>query len=253
LGVVEIYVDKPIIDRSKGYKMNISAGYQRLDGKMALNYVRYRHGDPKGDFGRIERQQKFLKALMKKIFRARSVLKFPILINIFADNTSTDLSASEMLQLVGLYRSFEEKDVEMVTLPGKSKMIGRVSYVIPDEEGIKEILSCVKEGRSLQKKEDKDEISYTCKDVKVKILNGCGKSGLASKVKKKLASKGFKVMSVGNADNFQYEKSFILYRPGQSKKAKILQEYVTGALLKSSEKADKNVDVELIIGKDYKL
>ncbi|MEW6189271.1 MAG: LCP family protein [Actinomycetota bacterium] len=157
LGGIEIYVDEPIIDKSRKYAMHIPAGYHKFDGETALNYVRYRHGDPKGDLGRIERQQKFLEAFMDKALRLKHVLKMPTLVNIFADNSRTDLTISEMIQLATFLKSLKKKDVEMVTLPGTPKTIKGVSYIIPDEERIEKILYHVKKGLSLKEfKEGKD-------------------------------------------------------------------------------------------------
>lgn len=54
--------------------LHVKAGCQKIDGVTALAYVRMRYADPKGDIGRIERQQQFLGAVMKKIARATTVL-----------------------------------------------------------------------------------------------------------------------------------------------------------------------------------
>ena len=54
--------------------LHVKAGCQEMDGVTALAYVRMRYADPKGDFGRIERQQQYLGAVMKKIARVTTVL-----------------------------------------------------------------------------------------------------------------------------------------------------------------------------------
>lgn len=54
--------------------LHIKAGCQKINGVTALAYVRMRYADPKGDIGRIERQQQFLGAVMKKISRVTTVL-----------------------------------------------------------------------------------------------------------------------------------------------------------------------------------
>jgi LCP family protein required for cell wall assembly len=46
--------------------LNVSAGCQTMDGATALAYVRMRYQDPRGDLGRIERQQEFVAAVGRK-------------------------------------------------------------------------------------------------------------------------------------------------------------------------------------------
>jgi LCP family protein required for cell wall assembly len=44
----------------------VEAGCQLMDGPTALAYVRMRYQDPRGDLGRIERQQEFISATIKR-------------------------------------------------------------------------------------------------------------------------------------------------------------------------------------------
>ena len=51
-------------DQNSG--LNVKAGCQEMDGPTALAYVRMRYADPKGDIGRAERQQEYVKAVAAK-------------------------------------------------------------------------------------------------------------------------------------------------------------------------------------------
>ena len=46
--------------------MNVKKGCQQMDGPTSLAYVRMRYADPKGDLGRAERQQEYIKAVATK-------------------------------------------------------------------------------------------------------------------------------------------------------------------------------------------
>jgi LCP family protein required for cell wall assembly len=63
-GGVKLCPPKAINDKKA--HLDIKAGCQEFDGPTALGYVRARSFDPKGDLGRVERQQEFLGALMGK-------------------------------------------------------------------------------------------------------------------------------------------------------------------------------------------
>ncbi len=73
VGGVNMCIPADVTDKNSG--LNLLAGCQELDGKAALAYVRMRYADPKGDLGRVERQQQYLSSVMKKVATA------PVLLN----------------------------------------------------------------------------------------------------------------------------------------------------------------------------
>ena len=73
VGGVNMCIPADVTDKNSG--LNLLAGCQELDGKDALAYVRMRYADPKGDLGRVERQQQYLSSVMKKVGTA------PVLLN----------------------------------------------------------------------------------------------------------------------------------------------------------------------------
>lgn len=147
LGGVDITVDQEINDQSAQYRMHIPKGRQRMDGETALNYVRYRHGD--SDFGRAERQQRFLRALATNTLRARTVLKLPKLVRIFDANITTDMSNREMLALANFLRGVPRNRIELLTVAGESMMIDGISFVEPDQRFVIEMMERIEAGRSI--------------------------------------------------------------------------------------------------------
>jgi LCP family protein required for cell wall assembly len=61
VGGVELCLDQPLQDEKA--HVDLPAGCQVLGGADALGFVRARYSDPRGDLGRVERQQEFLGAL----------------------------------------------------------------------------------------------------------------------------------------------------------------------------------------------
>jgi len=106
LGGVVITVERPIADplypdEHGGYtSIYIPAGTQRMDGKTALRYVRSRHGT--GDFDRIRRQQKLLRALREQAGGWDLLLKVPSILAALRGELWTDLSLGEMFSLLRL-------------------------------------------------------------------------------------------------------------------------------------------------------
>jgi LCP family protein required for cell wall assembly len=91
IGGIDITVDTSLYDSKLNFRM--PKGTSHLDGNEALSFVRARHATPDGDFGRIKRQQQFLKAVMKKVVQP-SVLANPSRVNnlakAFARNVTVD-------------------------------------------------------------------------------------------------------------------------------------------------------------------
>jgi LCP family protein required for cell wall assembly len=80
LGGVSIDVEKDMdwVDAEDDhvYDIHLKKGLQELDGKTALQYVRFRH-DAQSDFTRAERQRKFLTAISEKMQTTSGILKLP--------------------------------------------------------------------------------------------------------------------------------------------------------------------------------
>src|SRR5665811_1068321 len=95
--------------------IDIQPGYQRLAGEQALDYVRFRH-DNSGDFGRIERQQRFLQAAREQISKWDAALKIPELVQLIARNSSTDIKTAQALKLALWMIKLDGSRIKQVTL-----------------------------------------------------------------------------------------------------------------------------------------
>jgi LCP family protein required for cell wall assembly len=65
LGGVDVYVPEAIYDPQQD--QNWPQGWNHIQGSEALKYVRMRYNLPGGDFGRVARQQNFLRAVLGKL------------------------------------------------------------------------------------------------------------------------------------------------------------------------------------------
>lgn len=91
--------------------------------------------------------------------------------------------------------------------------------------------------------------------VKVAVLNGCGREGLAAVFAEKLRSQGFDVVNGlgGNADSFDFEESMVLDRRGQRQRAeKVAKALGIDAVLEQRTDDPYLIeDVVVIIGRDW--
>ncbi len=134
LGGVEIDIEKDMhyVDRKQQLYIHLKKGYRLLDGEKAMQYVRFRH-DPLGDLGRIQRQQKFLKALAAKMFQWQEVDRLPELTRQIMEQLETDMTTREVLHLARFGKDLPPERIFMGVLPGQPQNIDGLSYYIPDE------------------------------------------------------------------------------------------------------------------------
>jgi LCP family protein required for cell wall assembly len=137
LGGVTITVDEPMHDPLSG--ADFEPGTYLMDGEMALAFSRCRQTS-QGDFDRVDRQKYLLGELMKQKLNASIIGKSPQLLGILNEYTKSDFSTFDYLKLATILL-LSDRDFIQVTIPGKSQTIEGVSYVISDEEQVKEFLS----------------------------------------------------------------------------------------------------------------
>ncbi|MGY3747460.1 LCP family glycopolymer transferase [Vagococcus salmoninarum] len=109
-------------------------GTLRLNGEAALAFSRMRDQDPKGDYGRQDRQRKIINSIVKKSISLSTLTGYTDILKAIENNMKTDLSWDNMLDLQKRYKaSFD--NMEMEALVGDGVMIDGVSYQqIPAEE-----------------------------------------------------------------------------------------------------------------------
>lgn len=84
---------------SKNIGLTLYPGKQLMHGKQLLAYARFRH-DAQGDFGRVARQQKVLKALQSEVFSVNGIAKAPKLLGTIQPYMATNMSKMNILALV---------------------------------------------------------------------------------------------------------------------------------------------------------
>jgi LCP family protein required for cell wall assembly len=122
---VQVCLKEPIDD--KAARLKLPAGRVTLDGEQALGYVRARKSLGNGsDTERMERQQRFLGALVDKV-RSNDVLLNPVKLYPVLDAATSSLTTDpELASLHGLYqlarglRDVPTEHVQFLTVPRES-------------------------------------------------------------------------------------------------------------------------------------
>ena len=135
LGGVNLYVEQNMQyeDPYANLTIELAKGYQHLDGEKAGQYVRFRH-DELGDIGRVQRQQKFLKALSEELLQASTILKAPSIISTLNQYVTTDMTMFTMLKMVNTVKDMQSSSFKAEMLPGDFADIDGMSYWVPDQK-----------------------------------------------------------------------------------------------------------------------
>lgn len=163
LGGVELCLDEPLVDRRAG--ADLAAGCLHRSPAESLAFVRSRQG-PRGDLERVERQQTFLRAVLRELVDARILVDVPRLFRLVEDvasSVTTDdaLTTTEMLRLADELRTVVQDGVPMTAVPGYSRRIDGVWYLVAYEPGTRAMLQDLRAGRPLADRGTADERADT--------------------------------------------------------------------------------------------
>ena len=248
VGGVDIDVEKRMYyedpwDDDGGLVINLYPGKQHMDGKTAIQYVRYRDGE--GDIGRITRQQKFIKAFMSQIISPSILPKLPEIIKNISSAIQTDMPIDKMIALMTDLPTVQQNGLNSTMVPGKPAYIEDISYWIPDiaktrqliaqnmditldeaaqkdtEQTITQYEKSLPKGLKMGNNSDEETSSTEEKDAKEKpapvkneditvlVINSSGINGAGAEVADILKHKGFKISSVETGNTSSREHTTI--------------------------------------------
>jgi LCP family protein required for cell wall assembly len=208
LGGVEVCVPPGPGYHDRATNMNLSPGKHLLNYTQALQYVRVRHGvgsgaDAGGDLPRIELQQAFISSVVQKVNSTGLLSDIPSLLRIA--NTATQAvtvdqglgSTTSLLRMAESLAHLKSKNMTLITMPSTTD-----TYDYPNYD------------QHLMAVEPQDDVLFQMirtnqpwtgglptqpfASVQVHVLNGAGRTNLATDTAASLRKLGFDVVSVGD-------------------------------------------------------
>jgi polyisoprenyl-teichoic acid--peptidoglycan teichoic acid transferase len=135
IGCVYADIDRRYFNNSAAYSyIDVQPGYQRMCGRKALQYVRFRHED--NDLVRGARQQDFLRQAKQQVGVSKLIDDRRRLVKIFGQYTRSDIRArEELLRLMKLALFSADQPIREVHFEGQ---IGK-SYVTASHATVKKL------------------------------------------------------------------------------------------------------------------
>jgi LCP family protein required for cell wall assembly len=227
LGGVEVCLSHAVAyDSYSGFYAR-KAGYQHLDARMALAFVRQRHGLTNGDLDRTHRQQAFLDSVMQQL-RTEGVLsdltKINSLLSVARQYVITD-SGWDLLDFASQMRSLTSGNLTFHTLPiqGYETIDGQDANQV-DPAYIQQLVHETfypaprPSASSGSRPVSKPSVSPAeAASTTVDVYNGGSTQGLAGQVSAALVKDGFKAGQIGNTSALTTTE--VLYGAGSAASA----------------------------------
>lgn len=128
--------------------IDIAPGKQLIKGDRAMEFLRFRKtnysgytGYANGDLGRIEAQQGFVKAAIKKALTFR----LPVVVKEVYPYVDTDISLTEATSLAMGSVGLSAENVNFHTIPGTTQTLNGLSFYIMDHQATKDLVYSILE------------------------------------------------------------------------------------------------------------
>ncbi|GLW51878.1 LytR family transcriptional regulator [Streptomyces sp. NBRC 14336] len=259
LGGVKICTSEPLKDAYSG--LDLPAGTHELKGGEALQYVRARHVDGASDLTRMQRQQRFLAALVERAtssgillnpLRFRDVTR-AVLGSVRADK---GFGTGELLDLGRAMRNFSPSSSEFTTVP-----IGQMGYTVKgvgstlkwDPERSALLFAALRADKPLAPYRTRSEalkVDVAPQQIRVQVENGTATEGLGRRVDAALAATGFRTTGMPvNAADRTVKRTVVAYDPRWDRSAKSLSAALPGSELRAVKGLGPTLKV--IAGSDF--
>jgi LCP family protein required for cell wall assembly len=274
VGGVTVYVPAPARDNYSGLEIN-NPGCVSLAGEQALAWVRSRYyeylsdgkwiQDPRSDLGRIQRQQDFIRRTLSKAVSAglSNPLTFDRLLNIATSNLTVDsgMSTNDITNLARRLKSLDPDSIETLTLPTTDVTINGAAVLTLNREdaqpeidamnGIEPVVP-VAPVAGAPGAPPTTVPNIPPANVRVRVLNGTGTAGRATKAANGLKEAGFNVVGTGDRTGTPAAETVVQFRPGAVARALVVAAALESPAVLQQDPAVKGADVVVVLGTDDK-
>ncbi|MFP3091315.1 LCP family protein [Treponema sp. TIM-1] len=198
---VEIYDDPPIL---------FPSGITRLDGDKAQAYITYELPEEAPELTQF-RRQRFFMGLIQGLGEKNGALKNSRMARLCQSFMKTNMNQHTRIRLFDEYAGIDTDRVGIHSVGGINRVVSGQNLLFPSYDGnlIKEIVRQALSSLTRQEEGALSERIFT-----VEVLNGTATTGLAGRTAELLRGFGYDVISIGNADRNDYEKTEIIDRSG---------------------------------------
>ena len=237
--------------------LHMGPGCQEMNGVKALAFVRARHVD--SDFGRIGRQQEFMRAVLAEVERRGSLTSLPTLkgvADIATDHIRTDdtLGTGTAILLARRLRKLDPASLDMRVYPSVAsppRCAGCAAFVDPLPEAAILMRALARDAAQLPPVGLPGGRGVSLATTPVTVLNGSGAEGAAARAAAGLRRLGVKVVGTGNAATPTGQATTLAYPPALARHARLLAAVLGGKV--KLVKTGGGASLVLTVGSGFRL
>jgi len=250
LGGVDVFVPQTMNyqDQAGGFAMNLTSGWQSLNGEQAEQFARFRE-EGMGDLPRVQRQQALITALMQRLNSPIVLPRLPQLTRSMRKYFDTNLKMEEMMALANFSVNVERDNFQMAMLPGTFSKFSqdRNSYWL-NMTGQQRLLNDYVGVNVTGIKSDNRPVSIR----RIAVQNTTNQPQLTEKVISYLKQKGFtSVYAIPDWPDTQRQTQIIVQK-GNREPGIDLRQVLGLGQIEVSGNGDLESDLTIRIGKDWK-
>jgi LCP family protein required for cell wall assembly len=249
---------------------HIDAGHYLLDGETALKYARTRQGGGDGDFTRMRRQQDVILAIRDRVLSLPNlpqlIPQLPQLYRDMGDSLETDLPTSVMFALARWGQQIQRDSIRMETIDRRMTYDMRTTdgraVLVYDREKARPIIDALFTDPTPEATAPGTSQAGTleAEGASVALYNGTSITGLAATVASFLTLQGIDVVTVDNADRFDYSSTIINVHQNKPATVDWLKNWLVDigvpeptieSKLPESGSQEIAVDISIVIGADF--
>ncbi len=273
-------------DPSQDLHIHLKAGEQQLDGDKAEQVVRFRHnnngtsypeeyGD--NDIGRMRTQREFILQVIKQTAVPSNIFKLGEILDVAKQYVETNIDFSVAKDYIPYIVEFNTENLLTETLPGapSNKNAAGTWVYIHNKKETQSLIEKLfydrdKTEEELEKEANTNDTTNTNNsntnsttntstsntasnkaNLKIEVLNGSGESKNLQTVVSDLKQAGYKVTKTGTT-NSTAKTTIIDKKETNSSILRHIKDVLGVGTIENSETNSSNMDLVIVIGKDYK-
>jgi len=256
---VEIFIPSPVDEYQDGYVL-FPSGVNYLDGDKAKIYITYELPEESDELANF-RRQRFFMGLIKRLSEKNQFLNLGQAAEIFHSLIKTGTNQRTQAKLFEEFAGIDTDRTGIQSVTGNIRTVSGQPLIFPHWDGslIKEIVR-----QTLGGLVQPADMSQGDRVFTVEVLNGTATNGLAGRTAELFRGFGYDIISIGNADSSNYEKTIIIDRSGFQNMALSFGDVIRCSNIQYDlpDPTDVEIDLDirnfeyradftLIIGKDF--
>ena len=263
-------------DDTQGLSIELSKGVQVLDGDHAEQLLRFRKNDDgtgypaeygPDDIGRMKTQRNFIMATAKQTLQAKNIFKIKDIIDIIYEYVDTNISISNIKAYVPYAINFNVENLKSAVLTGTSvgptqsgNLYAPYWFILTNKTEAQKVL----EDLYSENEDEETEKNFNTSNsgqviniptdetsrIKISLINASGSQNKLTKAQKLLKEQGYNIKT---SDESVISKTTIINNTDVSEKyIEQIKSLLGVGVVSSNSTTSNNIDITIIIGKDYK-